>query len=585
MCGIVGWFTTSTVNSVDRRRFIDQALIADTVRGDDSTGVFGVPHVANHDTIGANWAKAVQDGYAFTLNKQYQELLKGGVGKYRAVIGHNRSATTGGVSLATAHPFQIGPITLVHNGTLSSTHDLPVSEYEGKLVNDSETICHNLAYHDVETVVKGLNGSFALVWHDKRDDTLNILRNGERPLHIAKDSKLPQAFIASEAPMLKWLLDRLKIKYATIYQPNPGVWMKFHKDNLFDPECKKLELWKAKPYKQSTYLGPTTDRSIVTRKTNGGWTREDRLEILEESQEPTMFLGGRPRPIPAPMQERLMDLDLEPRMRLAFCPKIGIERIWRQKKAGLRTRFMVSGFLASDDSPALDRAPCQIMGVPALIYNSYKDNIWQVNPIGVRYFSGGDPIIIAKLRRHKPEGGLKGATVVEYEERSMRRQLQKEEAIRHGSPISVDSNGTARLPSENTNVIKKNYMEMLRKAQARRGKELKESCISNPQPTGPDRREWPGPYGSTVDYHGWLVATKAGCVNCLDNIEERDADSLEWVNNGGQDPLCKHCQIAREVLDHRPPCPWGCLTHCHSPDDPDCCGAYDPRSPNRARMH
>ena len=50
MCGIVGYITSEKIRGTqDRRRFLDQALIAGTVRGDDRTGVFSVRHDQKED--------------------------------------------------------------------------------------------------------------------------------------------------------------------------------------------------------------------------------------------------------------------------------------------------------------------------------------------------------------------------------------------------------------------------------------------------------------------------------------------------------------------------------------------------------
>jgi glucosamine 6-phosphate synthetase-like amidotransferase/phosphosugar isomerase protein len=55
MCGLVGWITSEKgSDAYDRRKFIDQALILDTVRGGDSTGVFVVSNFmeTGRDSVG-----------------------------------------------------------------------------------------------------------------------------------------------------------------------------------------------------------------------------------------------------------------------------------------------------------------------------------------------------------------------------------------------------------------------------------------------------------------------------------------------------------------------------------------------------
>ena len=74
MCGIVGYITTeSKLGEMDRSRFLRQALIVDTLRGDDSTGVFSVPFEPAKDDGTAFWIKQVGPGSALVDCKEYWE--------------------------------------------------------------------------------------------------------------------------------------------------------------------------------------------------------------------------------------------------------------------------------------------------------------------------------------------------------------------------------------------------------------------------------------------------------------------------------------------------------------------------------
>ena len=95
MCGIVGWITNeSKVGEMDRSKFLKQALIIDTLRGDDSTGVFAVGHEKMFDDGTAYWIKQLGGGFEFTESKEYWENFVD-VSGYRCVVGHNRAATMG----------------------------------------------------------------------------------------------------------------------------------------------------------------------------------------------------------------------------------------------------------------------------------------------------------------------------------------------------------------------------------------------------------------------------------------------------------------------------------------------------------
>lgn len=248
MCGIVGFITDeSGSGSYARRRWFTNALLTNTVRGDDGTGVFLVTH---KNEGGADWAKLGDDASAFLRTEAATERLSAQApwNKYRSVIGHNRSATVGGVSTKNAHPFQEGPITLVHNGTLTSTYGLPKGRSNLKDVDvDSHVITHNLATHDAEEVIGKLDGAFVLVWHDSRDQSINIVRNSERPLHLMPVSCEKTILIASEAEMLWWLVKRsTDFRAGPIFYPEPGHWMKFVPDQGITPIVKQVELYTPK---------------------------------------------------------------------------------------------------------------------------------------------------------------------------------------------------------------------------------------------------------------------------------------------------------------------------------------------------
>lgn len=197
MCGLVGIATSTFLSNGERAAFKD-LLFVDTLRGEHSTGVFSVDTKSNVD-----YFKQPIDGPTFIQLNAYNKLFDRPT-NLRILAGHNRKATVGKVNYDNAHPFNHGEIIMMHNGTLKSQGGL---EKAGQFGTDSECIAYNLSQvepDNVEEVINKLNGAFALVWWDNRDETLNFIRNSERTLYVGQsNSKRPMTISwASEASFL-----------------------------------------------------------------------------------------------------------------------------------------------------------------------------------------------------------------------------------------------------------------------------------------------------------------------------------------------------------------------------------------------
>lgn len=209
MCGQAG-----VAGSIDGRseKVFQRLLIYNSVRGTDSTGAASVKrNLAKGGVIDVTVAKEV--GHPFNLlqirrkdETDFNDVL---ASTHRALLGHCRSSTRGASTRLNAHPFCFNTIVGTHNGTLGYTSH---HKLEGglKFDTDSEAIFNEIEAHGISETVQKFQGykdpnsvvtcqdAYALVWYDSKDNTINFLRNRERPLCFAFDKDKKQLFWSSE---------------------------------------------------------------------------------------------------------------------------------------------------------------------------------------------------------------------------------------------------------------------------------------------------------------------------------------------------------------------------------------------------
>ncbi len=211
MCGIVGMVegSFSGFNQSDQQLFFGMLLL-NSFRGIHSTGVMGLNKKGQQDII-----KVLGHPYELLKWQSYGEFNKRVSNAYWALVGHGRSATQGSVIVDNAHPFMHGHISLVHNGTLLNFESLQKSMKTNFEV-DSEVICYSLANNGLADTLKEIRGAYSLVWFDTKDNSLNFIRNYERPMELGLTHFQDTFYFASERNVLDWVSSKKTSKIKEI---------------------------------------------------------------------------------------------------------------------------------------------------------------------------------------------------------------------------------------------------------------------------------------------------------------------------------------------------------------------------------
>ena len=235
MCGIVGMLSRKPAGFFHSDMDIMEGmLLLDTLRGEDSTGVFTVAK----DNSVAITKIGSHPLHLFASNgwgKYRQKVINNG----RVCIGHNRKATAGAINSQNAHPFHENNIVLVHNGTVRGSHKA-MADTEV----DSHAICHAFNDKGAEAVLKTLDAAFAFVWYDLSDQKVRAIRNTERPLALVTTEELH--ILCSEPWMAHAMLGRANKKVLHTEILKPGVMFEF--DERGGYTTKEVELRKEPVY-------------------------------------------------------------------------------------------------------------------------------------------------------------------------------------------------------------------------------------------------------------------------------------------------------------------------------------------------
>lgn len=182
MCGLLGVIKTNNTDKHKQiEKFLKVMLVVDQLRGEDATGIFSVDKPTTKQSYSSrpSMFKRGVNAMDFLAMHKVKAMLSDAADKHY-FVGHNRAATRGSTHNLNAHPFATENLTMVHNGTVHSFGKFASDAYPFDV--DSAALAVLIDKHGLVETLKEISGAYALIWHDVRDDSLNIIRNSERPL-------------------------------------------------------------------------------------------------------------------------------------------------------------------------------------------------------------------------------------------------------------------------------------------------------------------------------------------------------------------------------------------------------------------
>lgn len=266
MCGLVGMAGNVYVKDTDAFK---ELLWVDALRGMHSTGIAVVDKDGDTELV-----KAAGTPLRLYHEGDFHKLLRT---SSRVFIGHNRFATVGDVTAENAHPYDFDFVVGAHNGTLSgrSDHHLDNRKDYG---TDSMALYANISDRGIEDVMPQMQGAWAMTWYNKVEGTINFLRNEDRPFHYCFNDTGQVIYWASEAWMLKGVLERNKIKIHSsgILSLNANQWVKWEVPTkqgwvFGEPSVTELKGYSAPPFVHLNRRVPTTGEEQKFGDVIKGW--------------------------------------------------------------------------------------------------------------------------------------------------------------------------------------------------------------------------------------------------------------------------------------------------------------------------
>ena len=520
---------------------MEQGLIADTVRGPHSTGMYWVDKKDQ-----AYYHKELGDGYNFVTTGVFQRATSLQT-KAKFFCGHNRYATKGKITVDNAHPFSHHGVTGVHNGTLTSyvglqappAHKGTVSSAFG---TDSETVMYSLAVStDPKKVIEALEGAFVLVWHDMEDNCVRMVRNNKRPLWLAKLKHRNTVVFASERMMLEWLVDRNKASIEHIEAlPVGEVWrfdLSAAPAKRIKPFVQKVNVKKTYTQNYGNYGGysgwPHHGNRVQGRSGQSTGNSSSTSTSGGSQQSSTMTSPGN-KALPnnvTPINNRQRETVGEFLRRHSIeerAPELYGEVIDIKTTA---STFRVVCLCEQGGKPFSTVTFLPRNSMPGVTEEFLQKELLCITgiPVSVEPDVLGEPALILNIQ---------SACAIDHEWNLL-----------YGNPEHMTGTN-----SKNVDWKKKSQAvlrEKLSKLESEFYQGKSESASGPALEVDPDdedetlagERLVVGPEGEYIPYSEWMELTKEGCSCCHQTIRVEDAELVEWDGTEADPrPTCHHCQ-------------------------------------------
>ncbi len=496
MCGIVGVITTDNdTHKYTKEKFMTEGLYVDALRGWDPTGV-----MALGEEFRWEYLKNAVPAASFLDSKEWR---KRNFNRW-CMVGHNRAATVGKVTTENAHPFQHGDVMLVHNGTLRTTYDMP---HKNKDIDvDSELIAYNLSQvepEEAKDVLSKLQGAYALVWFDERDNSVNMARNSERPLHLAMNRGQDILYFMSDGHMLNMLTRRsqnMQAQPSGVFQIATKQILKYKKGSLVPEVTAVPNFTRVVSYRNQTHHSQQS--SVATRGTRSGMmsTIPNDGVLGGQGKWDRLLIGGEYRIIPKIYGDMLKDwYGITLGEGLFFKPGGWMQWNWQNNENDHGNMY---GKVFHKEWNAWVHARIPFVGRNQ--QRDYKNNTgWTVVPIGVDHTS--------------VEGGKDELTlicrIVWY-------------SWHDTVPEVTEDTKVLDTSRDDAKAIDKEVDEWL--ADDEEGEDSYEDVVK-------------GPHGHYININAFESLTEDGCVMCSGPVFVEDCEDLVWVGEMENQPLCMGC--------------------------------------------